>query len=132
MEGGIFQEEKKHTINTFFSIFSLRGGFFFGEKAIRDGVIDATLDHEEGSMKSAETLDVYSTNEPQAAFHQRISFCLSLHNESVKALRFPLGAVGSKKLGVLSGDEDKEDEAALERKLVKEILEDEDEEMGEF
>ncbi|CAJ0756572.1 8763_t:CDS:10 [Entrophospora sp. SA101] len=54
-------------------------------KAIRDGVIDATLDHEKGFMKSKENADIYSTNEPQIAFHQRISFCLNLHNESVKA-----------------------------------------------
>ncbi|CAH1759355.1 3291_t:CDS:10 [Entrophospora sp. SA101] len=61
-------------------------------KAIRDGVIDATLDHEKGFMKSKENADIYSTNEPQIAFHQRISFCLNLHNESVKAMRFPLNA----------------------------------------
>ncbi|CAJ0751492.1 12271_t:CDS:10, partial [Entrophospora sp. SA101] len=53
-------------------------------KAIRDGVIDATLDHEKGFMKSKENADIYSTNEPQIAFHQRTSFCLNLHNESVK------------------------------------------------
>jgi 26S proteasome regulatory subunit N3 len=40
-------------------------------------------------MKSKENVDVYSTNEPQAAFHQRTSFCLGMYNESVKALRFP-------------------------------------------
>lgn len=57
-------------------------------KAIRDGVIDATIDHEHGFMKSKENADIYSTNEPQNAFHQRISFCLNLHNESVKAMRF--------------------------------------------
>ncbi|CAH1755914.1 13089_t:CDS:10 [Entrophospora sp. SA101] len=61
-------------------------------KAIRDGVIDATLDHEKGFMKSKENADIYSTNEPQIAFHQRTSFCLNLHNESVKAMRFPLNA----------------------------------------
>ncbi|KAI9331662.1 proteasome regulatory subunit C-terminal-domain-containing protein [Zopfochytrium polystomum] len=57
-------------------------------KAIRDGVIDAIIDHENGYMKSKENPDIYSTNEPQNAFHQRISFCLNLHNESVKAMRF--------------------------------------------
>jgi 26S proteasome regulatory subunit N3 len=52
-------------------------------KAIRDGVVDALINHEEGYIKSKECVDVYSTNEPQNAFHQRISFCLNLHNESV-------------------------------------------------
>ncbi|ORZ22444.1 proteasome regulatory subunit C-terminal-domain-containing protein [Absidia repens] len=65
---------------------------FIVAKAIRDGVIDATLDHNRGYMKSKEIIDIYSTNEPQAAFHQRISFCLNLHNDAVKAMRFPLDA----------------------------------------
>ncbi|SAM07506.1 hypothetical protein [Absidia glauca] len=65
---------------------------FIVAKAIRDGVIDATLDHNRGYMKSKEIADIYSTNEPQAAFHQRISFCLNLHNDAVKAMRFPLDA----------------------------------------
>ncbi|KAJ3190340.1 26S proteasome non-ATPase regulatory subunit [Gaertneriomyces sp. JEL0708] len=58
-------------------------------KAIRDGIISATLHHSEGYMSSLETTDVYTTTEPQDAFHSRIGFCLNLHNESVKALRFP-------------------------------------------
>jgi len=32
-------------------------------------------------------MDIYCTKEPQMAFHQRISFCLDLHNQSVKAMR---------------------------------------------
>ncbi len=59
-------------------------------KAIRDGVIEATLNHEKGYMQSKEVLDVYSTNEPQQTFHQRIQFCISLHNDSVKAMRYPM------------------------------------------
>ncbi|CAG0883163.1 unnamed protein product [Cyprideis torosa] len=62
---------------------------FMVAKAIRDGVIEATIDHNGGYMKSTEMLDVYCTREPQLAFHQRISFCLDIHNQSVKALRFP-------------------------------------------
>ncbi|XP_052806854.1 26S proteasome non-ATPase regulatory subunit 3-like [Mya arenaria] len=58
-------------------------------KAIRDGVIEATIDHEKGYVQSKETLDVYKTREPMAAFHQRITFCLDIHNNSVKAMRFP-------------------------------------------
>ena len=62
---------------------------FIVAKAIRDGVIEATIDHEHGYVQSKETGDVYSTNEPTAAFHQRISFCLDIHNKLVKAMRFP-------------------------------------------
>ncbi|XP_028401135.1 26S proteasome non-ATPase regulatory subunit 3-like [Dendronephthya gigantea] len=62
---------------------------FIVAKAIRDGVIEATIDHEKGYVQSKEITDIYSTNEPQAAFHQRITFCLDIHNQSVKAMRFP-------------------------------------------
>ncbi|KAI8140645.1 proteasome regulatory subunit C-terminal-domain-containing protein [Fennellomyces sp. T-0311] len=65
---------------------------FIVSKAIRDGVIDATLDHNGGFMKSKEIVDIYSTNEPQHAFNQRITFCMNLHNDAVKAMRFPLDA----------------------------------------
>jgi hypothetical protein len=53
-------------------------------KAVRDGVIEARVDHERGEMRSAETGDLYGTNEPQAQFRQRVNYCLQLHNESVK------------------------------------------------
>lgn len=53
-------------------------------KAIRDGVIEANLDHERGFMKSKEVGDVYATREPGEAFHDRIRACLLLHDESVK------------------------------------------------
>ncbi|CAK9438624.1 uncharacterized protein LODBEIA_P28480 [Lodderomyces beijingensis] len=58
-------------------------------KAIRDGVIEATINHQKGYMQSNELLDVYSTKVPQAEFDQRIKFCLTLHNDSVKSMRFP-------------------------------------------
>lgn len=58
-------------------------------KAIRDGVIEATVNHEQGYMKSKELLDVYSTKLPQEDFDQRIRFCLSLHTDLVKAMRYP-------------------------------------------
>eukprot|EP00798_Chlamydomonas_sp_ICE-L_P009324 gene9324-16457_t len=63
-------------------------------KAIRDGGIGAVLDHEGGFMASREIADVYSTHEPQAAFHARIAFCLDLHNEAIKAMRFEAQAFG--------------------------------------
>lgn len=39
-------------------------------------------------MTSRAVADLYSTSEPQAAFHQRIAFCLDLHNEAVRAMRY--------------------------------------------
>ncbi|KTW31042.1 proteasome regulatory particle lid subunit RPN3 [Pneumocystis jirovecii RU7] len=59
-------------------------------KAIRDGVIEASLEHEKGYMQSKEILDIYSTHEPQIAFHDRILFCLNLHASNIKAMRFPM------------------------------------------
>lgn len=58
-------------------------------KAVRDGVIDARVDHGKGWMESwrrgeGGRGDVYETSEPREAFNKRIGFCLELHNESVK------------------------------------------------
>ncbi|KAJ2781541.1 26S proteasome non-ATPase regulatory subunit [Coemansia javaensis] len=60
-------------------------------KAIRDGVIDATIDHEKGFVQSAEVHNVYGTSDPQYAFDKRTGFCLGLYNDSVKAMRYPGG-----------------------------------------
>ena len=57
-------------------------------KAIRDGVIEASIDHERGFMKSKDVGDVYATREPGEAFHERIRACLGLHDESVKVNNF--------------------------------------------
>jgi hypothetical protein len=57
---------------------------FLYYQAIRDGVIEAPIDHEQGYVQSKENIDIYSTREPMAAFHQRITFCLDIHNQSVK------------------------------------------------
>lgn len=58
-------------------------------KAIADGVIDAVIDNEGGFVRSNENMDVYSTTEPADAYHSRIQFCLNIHNEAVRAMRFP-------------------------------------------
>lgn len=47
----------------------------------RDGGVEAVIDHEGGFMASREVADVYATEEPQAAFHARVAFCLDIHNE---------------------------------------------------
>ena len=36
----------------------------------RDGVIDATIDHENGWLTTTDLVDLYSTEEPQKAFHR--------------------------------------------------------------
>lgn len=95
-------------------------------KAIADGVIDAVIDNEGGFVRSNENMDVYSTTEPADAYHSRIQFCLNIHSEAVRAMRFP------------DRDDDATEEQRRERlkeqeELVK-TLEEEDEEddMGMF
>ncbi|GMS88193.1 hypothetical protein PENTCL1PPCAC_10368, partial [Pristionchus entomophagus] len=66
-------------------------------KAISDGSIEASVTCGEHAskesglrfMQSSETADVYRTAEPQMHFDSRIRYCLELHNQAVKALRFP-------------------------------------------
>jgi len=97
-------------------------------KAIRDGVIEATIDHEKGYMATKTAQDVYATREPAEAFHERIKACLGLHDECVRAMRFPMN---QHRLELKSAQEARE----RERELAKEIQDgdiDEDDAAGEF
>jgi len=58
-------------------------------KAIHDGIISATINHTEGFMQSTDNVDIYTTSEPQKGFHMRVDFCLQIHNDAVKAMRYP-------------------------------------------
>lgn len=58
-------------------------------KAVVDGVIDASIDHDGQFLKSSQKFDLYSSCEPQKALHKRISFCLQIHNDAVKAMAYP-------------------------------------------
>lgn len=58
-------------------------------KAIDDGVIDAIIDLDGGFVRSKEVFDVYSTAEPQAALNQRITFCLNMFDDTIRAQRYP-------------------------------------------
>ncbi|EIE24637.1 26S proteasome regulatory subunit [Coccomyxa subellipsoidea C-169] len=82
-------------------------------KAIRDGGVDAVLDHANGWMLSKEVVDIYATAEPAAAFHARVAFCLDIHNEAVRAMRFD-AAANTKKLETA--------ESARERVIAEEEL----------
>mmetsp|Transcript_5955 Transcript_5955/g.12056 ORF Transcript_5955/g.12056 Transcript_5955/m.12056 type:complete len:330 (+) Transcript_5955:1-990(+) len=61
---------------------------FIVAKCIQDGVIDATVDHAAQTMMSKANLDVYATAEPQMQLHKRVAFCLDMHNQAVKAMRY--------------------------------------------
>ncbi|WPH00138.1 Putative 26S proteasome regulatory subunit rpn3 [Acrodontium crateriforme] len=58
-------------------------------KAIRDGVIEATLDHQQGHLVTTPQRDAYSTMEPSEAFHARIEALLGMRDECVMAMRYP-------------------------------------------
>ena len=61
---------------------------FVVAKAVRDGVIDATIDHDGRYIQSHDLVDVYATIEPSEAFHRRIAYCLTTHNDAVRAMRY--------------------------------------------
>ncbi|KAK9755103.1 hypothetical protein RND81_01G002500 [Saponaria officinalis] len=90
-------------------------------KAIRDGAIEAALDRANGCMLSKETGDIYSTTEPQSAFDSRIAFCLNMHNEAVRALRYPPNSHKDKE----SADKRRERQQQ-EQELAQHIAEEED------
>jgi len=95
---------------------------FIVAKAIRDSVIEATIDHERGFVASKERTDVYCTQEPQLAFHQRIAFCLNIHNQSVKAMRYPPKSYNKD----LESAEERREREQQDLELAKEMAEDDD------
>jgi 26S proteasome regulatory subunit N3 len=74
-------------------------------------------------MVSKETGDIYSTNEPQLAFNSRIAFCLNMHNEAVRALRFPPNSHKEKESA-----EKRRERQQQEQELAKHIAEEDDDE----
>lgn len=58
-------------------------------KAVVDGVIDATIDYDNMCLQSQQRLNLYSSCEPQKALHKRITFCLQMHNDTVKGMAYP-------------------------------------------
>lgn len=58
-------------------------------KAIADGVIDATIDVASQTVQSKNSAEAQSVVEPRKAFHSRISFCLQLYNDALKAMQYP-------------------------------------------
>ncbi|XP_022660421.1 26S proteasome non-ATPase regulatory subunit 3-like [Varroa jacobsoni] len=95
---------------------------FIVAKAIRDGVIEATIDHDKGYVQSAENIDVYCTGEPQSQFDQRISFCLDIHNQSIKAMRFPPKSYNKD----LESAEERREREQQDMEYAKELAEEDD------
>lgn len=68
---------------------SIEDTYFIVAKAIKDGVISASINYDEKYMQSNEVVDVYSTGEPYAAFCTRVKFCLDIRDQAVTSLRYP-------------------------------------------
>eukprot|EP00984_Skeletonema_dohrnii_P009568 scaffold3660_cov129-Skeletonema_dohrnii-CCMP3373.AAC.2 len=100
---------------------------FVVAKAVRDGVIDATINHEGGYVQSHDLVDVYATVEPSEAFHRRIAYCLTTHNDAVRAMRYTPDAY-KKQLeasrGLRRSREEKTDEEKAQE--IEDELDDED------
>jgi 26S proteasome regulatory subunit N3 len=86
-------------------------------KAIQDGVIGGEIDHHGGFLTSASVPNPYYTTEPQDAFHTRIVAINALHDDCLRAMRYPDGV----KKTVITGEA-----APTEEEMMEEYLEAED------
>lgn len=86
-------------------------------KAIKDGVVDATIDREEGTMISRVAKNVYETDEPHKAFIRRTDHCTTLYMETVRAMRYPPNAHRKGASNISSSNTFSADEQNLNRRL---------------
>lgn len=93
---------------------------FVVSKAVRDGVIDATIYHDEGYVQSHDLVDVYATVEPMEAFHRRIAYCLTTHNDAVRGMRYPPDEY-KKQLEASRGLRGKKDEDKTDEEKAQEL-----------
>ncbi|KAF9010163.1 PCI domain-containing protein [Cyathus striatus] len=91
-------------------------------KAIRDGVIEGRILHEKGWMECGGQKGGYGP-EVSDVFGRRIAFCLDLHNQSVKAMRYPLNAHRKE---LAAAQDARERERELAREVQEGDLDDED------
>merc|ERR1712232_1069268 len=99
---------------------------FVVAKAVRDGVLDATIHHKEGYVQSHDLIDVYATKEPAEAFHRRIAYCLTTHNDAVRGMRYPPDAY-KKQLEASRGLRGKKDEDKTDEEKAQELEDELDE-----
>lgn len=111
-------------VATKLSLDSAEDAEFIVAKAIRDGVIEATIDHERRFVQSKETDDLYTTREPMSAYHQRIKFCMDIHDQSVKAMRFPPKSYHTD----LESAEERREREVQDLEYAKEMADQEDDE----
>jgi 26S proteasome regulatory subunit N3 len=95
-------------------------------KAIKEGTIDALVSFDTTAddryMQTVETENIYRSTEPQFSYDERIKHCLLLHNQAVKALRYPSD---KGKAGIESIEQQREREL-MELEFAKEMAEEDD------
>jgi len=96
---------------------------FIVVKAIRDGIIDAKINPNGKYIQSQENIDVYSSNEPEKAFHQRVDFCLQIHNEAIRAMRYAPQLTNTKEKEKKDENKPKDSEDV---EVVPDLLDDDD------
>lgn len=99
---------------------------FVVAKAVRDGVLDATIHHEEAYVQSHDLVDVYATKEPAEAFHRRIAYCLTTHNDAVRSMRYPPDAY-KKQLEASRGNRRKRGDDKTDEEKAQELEDELDE-----
>mmetsp|Transcript_89535 Transcript_89535/g.175242 ORF Transcript_89535/g.175242 Transcript_89535/m.175242 type:complete len:521 (+) Transcript_89535:68-1630(+) len=100
---------------------------FVVAKAVRDGVLDATIHHEEGYVQSHDLVDVYATKEPTEAFHRRIAYCLTTHNDAIRGMRYPPDAY-KQQLEASRGNRRKRSEDKTDEEKAQELEDELDDE----
>ena len=100
---------------------------FVVAKAVRDGVLEATIYHNEGYVQSHDLVDVYATKEPAEAFHRRIAYCLTTHNDAVRGMRYPPDAY-KKQLEASRGNRTKAGDEKTDEEKAQELEDEFDEE----
>ena len=95
-------------------------------KAVKEGTINAIISSDavadDRYMQTVESENLYRSTEPQYSYDERIKHCLVLHNQAVKALRFPSD---KGKAGIESIEQQREREL-MELEFAKEMAEEDD------
>lgn len=95
-------------------------------KAIADGSLSATIDHEGGFLETGSGAGGYVGAAPRGALHARTAFCLEIHNEAVRALRYePAGAAAAAAAAAETAEQARE-RARAEEEMARAIAEGED------
>eukprot|EP01139_Manchomonas_bermudensis_P020447 Amastigsp_a678809_24.p2 type:complete len:317 gc:universal Amastigsp_a678809_24:966-16(-) len=93
-------------------------------KAIRDQVMEATIDHVAKTVAFRELENAYLSAKPLDSLYKRIGVCIAIHNDTVRAMRYSADGVKAAKK-----DDDDEEERVTVEDIVAELEADADDDM---